>query len=83
MHTVCGLSNVSFGLPLRSQINQVYMVMAMSRGLDAVIIDPLDRRMMANIVTARMLAGEDPACKGFLSAFRDGRLDVTKPVKKA
>ncbi|MDP6407079.1 MAG: dihydropteroate synthase [Alphaproteobacteria bacterium] len=81
VHTICGLSNVSFGLPLRSQINQVYMVMAMSRGLDAVIIDPLDRRMMANIVTARMLAGDDAACKGFLSAYRDGRLDVVNPAK--
>jgi 5-methyltetrahydrofolate--homocysteine methyltransferase len=82
VHTICGLSNVSFGMPLRSQINQVYMVMAMTRGLDAVIVDPLDRRLMANVVTARMLRGEDPACRDFLAAFRSGSLGVGDPPAK-
>ena len=76
VHTICGLSNVSYGMPLRKQVNQVYLVMAMTRGLDAVIVDPLDQRMMANIVTARMLLGRDPACKGYLAAYREGRLTL-------
>jgi len=76
VHTICGLSNVSHGLPVRKQVNRVYMIMAMSRGLDAVIVDPLDQRMMANILTARMLLGLDPGCKGYLTAYRQGRLNV-------
>ncbi len=76
VHTICGLSNVSHGLPVRKQINRVYMLMAMSRGLDAVIVDPLDQRMMVNILTARMLLGRDPGCKGYLTAYRQGRLNV-------
>jgi 5-methyltetrahydrofolate--homocysteine methyltransferase len=76
VHTICGLSNVSYGMPLRKQVNQVYMVMAMTRGLDAVIVDPLDQRMMANILTARMLLGGDPVCKGYLAAYREGRLTL-------
>jgi 5-methyltetrahydrofolate--homocysteine methyltransferase len=76
VHTICGLSNVSYGMPLRKQVNQIYMVMAMARGLDAVIVDPLDRRMMANIVTARMLLGQDTGCKGYLAAYREGRLSL-------
>jgi 5-methyltetrahydrofolate--homocysteine methyltransferase len=79
VHTICGLSNVSYGIPLRRQVNQVYMVMAMARGLDAVIIDPLDPRMMANILTARMLLGRDAGCRGYLTAYRDGRLSL-EPV---
>ena len=76
VHTICGLSNVSHGLPVRRQINQVYMLMAMSRGLDAAIVDPLDQRMMVNVLTARMLLGQDPGCKAYLTAFRQGRLNL-------
>ncbi len=76
VHTVCGLSNISFGLPERKLINQVFMVLAMGRGLDAAIIDPLDRRMMANIVTTLTLLGKDKACKKFLKSYRRGDLKL-------
>jgi len=76
VHTICGLSNISFGLPERRLINQVYMVMAMGRGLDGAIIDPLDKRLMANITTARTLLGQDRACRGFLKTYRSGGLNL-------
>ncbi|MCP5073323.1 MAG: dihydropteroate synthase [Rhodobacteraceae bacterium] len=76
VHTVCGLSNISFGLPERKLINQVYMMLAMGRGLDAAIFDPLDRRMMASIVTARTLMGQDKACRRYLKAYRGGDLKL-------
>ncbi len=76
VHTVCGLSNISFGLPERKLINQVYMVLAMGQGLDAAIIDPLDRRMMANIITTTTLLGEDRVCKKYLKAYRSGGLNL-------
>ncbi|MCP4315377.1 MAG: dihydropteroate synthase [Hyphomicrobiales bacterium] len=72
VHTICGLSNISFGLPERTMINQVFMVLALDRGLDAAIIDPLDKRMMANVITARTLLGQDKACRSFLKAYRSG-----------
>ncbi|HET7341397.1 MAG TPA: dihydropteroate synthase [Methylomirabilota bacterium] len=74
VHVVCGVSNVSHGLPVRKQVNQVFLLMAMARGLDAVIVDPLDARMAANILTARMLLGRDAGCKAYLTAYRQGRL---------
>jgi len=76
VHAIAGVSNVSHGLPLRRLINQVYMLLAMSRGLDAAIVDPLDPRMMANITTARMLLGRDPGCKAYLAAYRQGHLTL-------
>lgn len=76
VHTICGVSNVSYGLPVRKQVNQVYMMLAMSRGLDAVIVDPLDPRMMVNILTAEMLLGQDSGCRGYLAAYRQGRLNL-------
>jgi cobalamin-dependent methionine synthase I len=80
VHTICGVSNVSFGLPVRKQLNRVYMLLAMARGLDAVIVDPLDSWMMVNIVTARTLLGQDPGCREYLTMYRQGRLNLDGPT---
>lgn len=74
VHTMCGLSNISFGLPERKFINQTFMVMAIARGLDGAIVNPLDARMMACIATAETLMGRDPYCMSYLKAFRAGKL---------
>lgn len=74
VQTICGLSNVSFGLPLRKQINQVFAVMALMKGLDAAILDPCDKRLMANIITASALLGRDEYCLNYIRAYREGRL---------
>ncbi len=83
VHTICGLSNISFGLPERRLMNQVYMVLAMGHGLDAAIIDPLDRRMMASIITANTLLGEDKVCKNYLKAYRRGDLNLDSTAAAA
>lgn len=70
IHTICGLSNVSYGLPERKFINQMFAVMAIAKGLDALIINPLDKNMMANMIAAEMLAGRDSYCANYLKAFR-------------
>jgi 5-methyltetrahydrofolate--homocysteine methyltransferase len=72
IHMACGLSNISFGLPARKFLNQTFMVMAIARGLDGAIVNPLDRKMMANIVAAEALAGKDNYCMRYLKAFRAG-----------
>lgn len=76
IHTMCGLSNVSFGLPKRPLLNQTFMSMAIAKGLDGAIINPLDKRMMANIRTAATLAGKDKFCMEYLKAYRAGKLEV-------
>ena len=72
IHTACGLSNISYGLPARKFMNQTFMTMAIAKGLDGAIINPLDRRMMANIIAAEALAGKDSFCMNYLKAFRAG-----------
>lgn len=76
IHTACGLSNISYGLPGRKFMNQTFMVMAIARGLDGAIVNPLDERMMANIVAAEALAGKDSFCMNYLKAFRAQKLNV-------
>ena len=75
IHTACGLSNISYGLPARKFMNQTFMTMAIAKGLDGAIINPLDCRMMANIVAAEALAGRDNFCMNYLKAFRAGMFE--------
>jgi len=75
IHTACGLSNVSFGLPARKFMNRTFMSMAIARGLDGAIVDPLDKKMMASIIAAEALAGRDEYCMNYLKAFREGQFD--------
>ena len=76
IHTTCGLSNISFGLPNRKFLNQLFVVMAISKGLDGAIVNPLDRRMMANIIAAEALAGKDDYCMNYLKAHRAARFEI-------
>ncbi len=70
VHTMCGLSNISYGLPARKFMNQTLMVMAIAKGLDGAIVNPLDKRMMACITAAETLAGRDEFCTKYLKAYR-------------
>jgi 5-methyltetrahydrofolate corrinoid/iron sulfur protein methyltransferase len=75
IHTMCGLSNISYGLPGRRFLNRTFMVMAITKGLDGAIINPLDKKMKASIIAAEALAGRDNYCVNFLKAFRAGQLE--------
>jgi len=79
VHTSVGLSNVSFGLPSRKLLNEVFLVLLMSRGLDAAIVDPCDRQLMINIAAAEALLGRDEYCVEYLRAFRQGKLELAAP----
>jgi 5-methyltetrahydrofolate--homocysteine methyltransferase len=72
VHTMCGLSNISYGLPNRKFINQAFAIMAIAKGLDGLIINPLDKKMMANLITAETLTGRDNYCMNYLTAYRSG-----------
>jgi len=75
VHTSCGVSNVSFGLPVRRLLNEVFLMLLMSRGLDAAIVDPCQEGLMARIAAADALSGRDEYCQRYLQAFRAGQLE--------
>lgn len=75
VHCSAGVSNVSFGLPQRKLLNQVYMTLLMAHGLDAAIVDPCDRQLMMNIRAAEALLARDEMCVNYLRAFREGKLE--------
>ncbi len=75
INTICGLSNISYGIPKRKFANQVFMIMAITKGLNSAIMNPLDKQMMANIIAAEMLAGKDEFCSKYMDAYREGLFD--------
>ncbi len=78
VHASAGVSNVSFGLPQRKLLNEVFLVLLMARGLDAGIVDPCDPQLVANIRAAEALLGRDEYCASYLRAFREGKLEAAK-----
>jgi cobalamin-dependent methionine synthase I len=76
VHTICGLSNISSGLPMRKLINRTFAVMAMARGLDRLIVNPLDRQMMANLIPAETLGGRDEFYTNFLQDYREKKFEL-------
>ena len=75
VHTTCGLTNVSYGLPNRKLVNRIFLVAAISRGLDTAILDPTDNQLYAALKTARMVSGKDDFCLEYIDAFREGRFE--------
>lgn len=77
-HVVSGLSNISFGLPARPVINHAFLVLAMYAGMDAAIMDVLDREMVGLLHATNALLGEDEYCMDYITAFREGRIGAKK-----
>ena len=65
--TSLGVSNVSFGLPLREHITSVFFTMAMQNGLSAAIMNPNASEMMKAWQCFKTLSGLDAQCMGYIS----------------
>lgn len=67
--SVIGLSNLSFGLPRRSLLNSVFLELALHRGLDSAILNPMDQDLMQRITAAEALSGRDTGLRKYLARF--------------
>jgi 5-methyltetrahydrofolate--homocysteine methyltransferase len=72
--SVIGLSNISFGLPVRRHLNRTFLAMAASAGLSAAILDPLEPDIMTTVYAAGCLTGNDEYCMRYITAHRKGKL---------
>ena len=69
-----GLSNISFGLPIRKVVNRAFLTLALQAGLDAAIMDPLDDSLYSEMLAAEMVFGHDQFCRKYTTAFRANRI---------
>ena len=75
VHIIAGLSNVSHGMPVRKILNQAMTVLCLGKGLDAGIIDPNDKYLMALIYATEALLGRDDFCMNYISKSREGAFE--------
>ena len=76
VNTICGLSNISYGLPARRLVNRSFLTLALAHGLTAAILDPTDRRLTANLLATEMLLGRDEYCSNFIEAYQSGSIEA-------
>jgi 5-methyltetrahydrofolate--homocysteine methyltransferase len=80
VHLTCGLSNISFGMPLRSVLNQAFLVLAIQAGMDSAIVNPEERELRGMMMAAETVLGKDRYCMNFNRAFRAGKIGPKKDV---
>jgi 5-methyltetrahydrofolate--homocysteine methyltransferase len=71
VNTVCGASNVSFGLPGRPALNAHFVSMAIGSGMTSAITNPMEAEIKEAILAADVLMGHDENCMAWLSAHRE------------
>ena len=71
LHTVLGVSNISFGLPAREQITVSFLTQAMYAGLDLPIINPNQQAVMDAVAAFRVLSGQDRDSAAYIERFAE------------
>ncbi len=69
LHTVLGVSNVSFGLPRREALNAVFLGAALGTGLSAAILNPLSEAYRETVDAFRVLSGEDAGAARYTARY--------------
>ena len=69
VHTVLGVSNISFGLPQRENITSTFFTLAMSKGLSAGIVNPNSAALMSAYYSYCALSGNDKQCLAYIEKF--------------
>jgi len=69
-NTVCGASNISFGMPNRKLLNSVFVSMAIAAGMTSAITNPMEKEIRNAIFAADALMGHDENTMRYLTAMR-------------
>ncbi|WP_330362578.1 cobalamin-dependent protein [[Clostridium] dakarense] len=67
--TILGVSNISFGLPNRKALNNLYLTLALNYGLDLPIINPNEESSMEVINSYKVIKNIDKACTNYIEKY--------------
>jgi len=70
VNTVCGASNISFGLPDRLPLNMAFLAMAIGAGLTSAITNPLEEALRKTAWAADVMMGHDEYCQRWIASVR-------------
>ena len=71
VNTICGASNISFGLPNRNGLNAAFLSMAAGAGMTSAITSPLHTEVIQAVMGADVMLGQDPECRRWIKRFRE------------
>ncbi len=69
-NTVCGASNISFGMPNRHLLDSIFVPMAIAAGMTCAITNPINQQVRHAIYAADVFMGNDESCMNYLMAMR-------------
>ena len=69
VNTVLGVSNISYGLPNRENLNSSFLTLALSRGLSAAIINPESKAMTDAFSAYCCLGGVENGCEEYIRTY--------------
>jgi 5-methyltetrahydrofolate--homocysteine methyltransferase len=69
-NTICGASNISFGLPGRPVLNGTFLAMAIAAGMPCAITNPIEHDIKRSIMAADLMMGHDENCLAWIAAAR-------------
>jgi 5-methyltetrahydrofolate--homocysteine methyltransferase len=78
VHITSGLSNISFGMPLRKSINMQFLALTMAAGMDSAIMDPTSEDMRVTMYATDALMENDRSGLKFLKAYKKGLIGNKK-----
>lgn len=76
-NTVCGASNISFGLPNRPLVNRTFLAMAIGAGIAGAITNPLDSEIRHTLAAADLLMNRDEYASHYLRLMRAAQRSAT------
>ncbi len=69
--TILGVSNISFGVPNRSGLNNTYLNLALGSGLDLAIINTEDKGMVQSIDAYKVISNMDKGCLNYIDKYKN------------
>lgn len=74
--TVCGLSNISFGLPQRGYVNAAFLTMAIQAGLTMAIANPSQELLVSSAFASDLLLNKEEADIRYIQCMNDRQPDA-------
>lgn len=68
--TLLGVSNVSYGLPGRDELNCAFLAACLAAGLNVPIVNTESSRIRDTLAAMKALTGADPGCGAYISRFQ-------------
>lgn len=80
--TICGLSNISFGLPERSYINAAFLTMAIANGLTMAIANPNQELLTSCMLASDLLLHKQDADLSYIEVMNERKQRTAKTVEQ-